>query len=176
MNIILKKSLAFVLAVVMIVGLFPHALYAGESDAGENTAPATLTPADTSDENMTLSKTAVRTGEDTWDVTLTVTPKDHAVKPVPSEVILVLDHSASMRDNKINGKTRWEILKNVLIEQDGLIESLDNLNARVTVMTFGDKNNVKRLNNGEFYNLGTPDELEKIKTDINAIPMPNEDT
>lgn len=176
MNIILKKSLAFVLAVVMIVGLFPHALYAGESDAGENTAPATLTPADTSDENMTLSKTAVRTGEDTWDVTLTVTPKDHAVKPVPSEVILVLDHSASMRDNKINGKTRWEILKNVLIEQDGLIESLDNLNARVTVMTFGDKNNVKRLNNGEFYNLGTPDELEKIKADINAIPMPNEDT
>ena len=176
MNIILKKSLAFVLAVVMIVGLFPHALYAGESDAGENTAPATLTPADTSDENMTLSKTAVRTGEDTWDVTLTVTPKDHAVKPVPSEVILVLDHSASMKDNKINGKTRWEILKNVLIEQDGLIESLDNLNARVTVMTFGDKNNVKRLNNGEFYNLGTPDELEKIKADINAIPMPNEDT
>ena len=176
MNIILKKSLALVLAVVMILGLFPHALYAGEADAGENTAPATLTPADTSDENMTLSKTAVRTGEDTWDVTLTVTPKDHAVKPVPSEVILVLDHSASMRDNKINGKTRWEILKNVLIEQDGLIESLDNLNARVTVMTFGDKNNVKRLNNGEFYNLGTPDELEKIKADINAIPMPNEDT
>lgn len=176
MNIILKKSLALVLAVVMIVGLFPHALYAGESDAGENTAPATLTPADTSDENMTLSKTAVRTGEDTWDVTLTVTPKDHAVKPVPSEVILVLDHSYSMRENKINGKTRWEILKNVLIEQDGLIESLDNLNARVTVMTFGDKNNVKRLNNGEFYNLGTPDELEKIKADINAIPMPNEDT
>lgn len=176
MNIILKKSLALVLAVVMIVGLFPHALYAGEADAGENTVSATLTPADTSDENMTLSKTAVRTGEDTWDVTLTVTPKDHAVKPVPSEVILVLDHSASMRDNKINGKTRWEILKNVLIEQDGLIESLDNLNARVTVMTFGDKNNVKRLNNGEFYNLGTPDELEKIKADINAIPMPNEDT
>lgn len=176
MNIILKKSLALVLAVVMIVGLFPHALYAGEADAGENTAPATLTPADTSDENMTLSKTAVRTGEDTWDVTLTATPKDHAVKPVPSEVILVLDHSYSMEGNKINGKTRWEILKNVLIEQDGLIESLDNLNARVTVMTFGDKNNVKRLNNGEFYNLGTPDELEKIKADINAIPMPNEDT
>lgn len=176
MNIILKKSLALVLAVVMIVGLFPHALYAGEADAGEKTVSATLTPADTADENMTLSKTAVRTGEDTWDVTLTATPKDHAVKPVPSEVILVLDHSGSMRDNKINGKTRWEILKNVLIEQDGLIESLDNLNARVTVMTFGDKNNVKRLNNGEFYNLGTPDELEKIKADINAIPMPNEDT
>lgn len=176
MNIILKKSLALVLAVVMIVGLFPHALYAGEADAGEKTVSATLTPADTADENMTLSKTAVRTGEDTWDVTLTATPKDHAVKPVPSEVILVLDHSGSMRDNKINGKTRWEILKNVLIEQDGLIESLDNFNARVTVMTFGDKNNVKRLNNGEFYNLGTPDELEKIKADINAIPMPNEDT
>lgn len=171
MNIILKKSLALVLAVVMIVGLFPHALYAGESDAGENTAPATLTPADTSDENMTLSKTAVRTGEDTWDVTLTVTPKDHAVKPVPSEVILVLDHSWSMQNYN-----KWTTLKNVLMEPDGLFESLSELNARVCVMTFGNKNNVQRLNNGEFYNLGTPDELEKIKADINAIPMPNEDT
>lgn len=116
MNIILKKSLALVLAVVMIVGLFPHALYAGESDAGENTAPATLTPADTSDENMTLSKTAVRTGEDTWDVTLTVTPKDHAVKPVPSEVILVLDHSWSMQNYN-----KWTTLKNVLMEPDGYL-------------------------------------------------------
>ena len=103
MNIILKKSLALVLAVVMIVGLFPHALYAGEAETGENTVSATLTPADTADENMTLSKTAVRTGEDTWDVTLTATPKDHAVKPVPSEVILVLDHSGSM------GLGRWRL-------------------------------------------------------------------
>lgn len=173
MNIILKKSLALVLAVVMIVGLFPHALYAGETDVGENTASAALMPADTSDENMTLSKNAVRTGEDTWDVTLTVTPKDHAVKPVPSEVILMLDHSSSMVDN---GATRWDTLKRVLLEQDGLIETLDNLNARVTVMTFGDRNNVQRLNNGEFYNLGTPDELEKIKADINAISRPNEGT
>ena len=47
MNIILKKSLALVLVVVMIVGLFPHALYAGEAETGENTAPAALTPADT---------------------------------------------------------------------------------------------------------------------------------
>ena len=39
MNIILKKSLALVLAVVMIVGLFPHALYAGEADAGEIQRP-----------------------------------------------------------------------------------------------------------------------------------------
>lgn len=39
MNIILKKSLAFVLAVVMIVGLFPHALYAGESDAVKTQRP-----------------------------------------------------------------------------------------------------------------------------------------
>ncbi len=171
MNIILKKSLALVLAVVMIVGLFPHALYAGEADAGENTVSATLTPADTADENMTLSKTAVRTGEDTWDVTLTATPKDHAVKPVTSEVILVLDHSWSMQNYN-----KWTTLKNVLMEPDGLFESLSELNARVCVMTFGDKNNVKRLNNGEFYNLGTPDELEKIKADINAIPMPNEDT
>lgn len=170
MNIILKKSLALVLAVVMIVGLFPHALYAGESDAGENTAPATLTPADTSDENMTLSKTAVRTGEDTWDVTLTVTPKDHAVKPVPSEVILVLDHSASMTYDK-----KWTTLKNILMESGGLFETLSELNARVCVMTFGDAP-AKVLNGGAFYNLGDPAMLEKLKMDVNAIVSPNENT
>lgn len=170
MNIILKKSLALVLAVVMIVGLFPHALYAGETDAGENTAPATLTPADTADENMTLSKNAVRTGEDTWDVTLTVTPKDHVVKPVPSEVILVLDHSASMNDNN-----RWGTLKDVLMAQGGLFEMLNNLNARVCVMTFGDAP-AKVLNGGAFYNLGDPAMMERLKTDVNAIATPNENT
>lgn len=175
MNIILKKSLAFVLAVVMIVGLFPHALYAGESDAGENTAPATLTPADTSDENMTLSKTAVRTGEDTWDVTLTATPKDQAVKPVPSEVILALDHTGSMTSS-LNGSTRWNTLVNVLMEPGGLLETLSDLNARVALMTFDKQHHAEFLNNGGFYSLGMSEELAKIKRDINALPSPTSGT
>lgn len=175
MNIILKKSLALVLAVVMIVGLFPHALYAGETDAGENTAPATLTPADTSDENMTLSKTAVRTGEDTWDVTLTATPKDHAVKPVPSEVILALDHTGSMTSS-LNGSTRWNTLVNVLMEPGGLLETLSDLNARVALMTFDKQHHAEFLNNGGFYSLGMSEELAKIKRDINALPSPTSGT
>ncbi len=175
MNTILKKSLALVLAVVMIVGLFPHALYAGESDAGENTAPATLTPADTSDENMTLSKTAVRTGEDTWDVTLTVTPKDQAVKPVPSEVILALDHTGSMTSS-LNGSTRWNTLVNVLMEPGGLLETLSDLNARVALMTFDKQHHAEFLNNGGFYSLGMSEELAKIKRDINALPSPTSGT
>lgn len=175
MNIILKKSLALVLAVVMIVGLFPHALYAGEADAGENTAPAALTPADTADENMTLSKTAVRTGEDTWDVTLTATPKDQAVKPVPSEVILALDHTGSMTSS-LNGSTRWNTLVNVLVEPGGLLETLSDLNARVALMTFDKQHHAEFLNNGGFYSLGMSEELAKIKRDINALPSPTSGT
>lgn len=175
MNIILKKSLALVLAVVMIVGLFPHALYAGEADAGENTVSATLTPADTADENMTLSKTAVRTGEDTWDVTLTATPKDQAVKPVPSEVILALDHTASMK-NDLNGWTRWNTLVEVLTEPGGLLETLSDLNARVALMTFDQQHHAEFLNNGGFYSLGMSEELAKIKRDINALPSPSSGT
>lgn len=175
MNIILKKSLALVLAVVMIVGLFPHALYAGEADVGENTVSATLTPADTADENMTLSKTAVRTGEDTWDVTLTVTPKDQAVKPVPSEVILALDHTGSMT-NSLNGSTRWNTLVNVLMEPGGLLETLSDLNARVALMTFDKQHHAEFLNNGGFYSLGMSEELAKIKRDINALPSPTSGT
>lgn len=175
MNIILKKSLALVLAVVMIVGLFPHALYAGEAETGENTASAALTPADTADENMTLSKTAVRTGEDTWDVTLTATPKDHAVKPVPSEVILVLDHTGSMT-NSLNGSTRWNTLVNVLMEPGGLLETLSDLNARVALMTFDKQHHAEFLNNGGFYSLGMSEELAKIKRDINALPSPTSGT
>lgn len=175
MNIILKKSLALVLAVVMIVGLFPHALYAGEAETGENTAPAALTPADTADENMTLSKTAVRTGEDTWDVTLTVTPKDQAVKPVPSEVILALDHTGSMTSS-LNGSTRWNTLVNVLMEPGGLLETLSDLNARVALMTFDKQHHAEFLNNGGFYSLGMSEELAKIKRDINALPSPTSGT
>ena len=175
MNIILKKSLALVLAVVMIVGLFPHALYAGEAETGENTASAALTPADTADENMTLSKTAVRTGEDTWDVTLTVTPKDHAVKPVPSEVILALDHTGSMTSS-LNGSTRWNTLVNVLMEPGGLLETLSDLNARVALMTFDKQHHAEFLNNGGFYSLGMSEELAKIKRDINALPSPTSGT
>lgn len=175
MNIILKKSLALVLAVVMIVGLFPHALYAGEAETGENTAPAALTPADTADENMTLSKTAVRTGEDTWDVTLTATPKDQAVKPVPSEVILALDHTGSMT-NSLNGSTRWNTLVNVLMEPGGLLETLSDLNARVALMTFDKQHHAEFLNNGGFYSLGMSEELAKIKRDINALPSPTSGT
>lgn len=175
MNIILKKSLALVLAIVIIVGLFPHALYAGEAETGENTAPAALTPADTADENMTLSKTAVRTGEDTWDVTLTVTPKDQAVKPVPSEVILALDHTGSMT-NSLNGSTRWNTLVNVLMEPGGLLETLSDLNARVALMTFDKQHHAEFLNNGGFYSLGMSEELAKIKRDINALPSPTSGT
>ncbi len=175
MNIILKKSLALVLAVVMIVGLFPHALYAGEAKTGENTAPAALTPADTADENMTLSKTAVRTGEDTWDVTLTATPKDQAVKPVPSEVILALDHTGSMTSS-LNGSTRWNTLVNVLMEPGGLLETLSDLNARVALMTFDKQHHAEFLNNGGFYSLGMSEELAKIKRDINALPSPTSGT
>ena len=175
MNIILKKSLALVLAVVMIVGLFPHALYAGEAETGENTAPAALTPADTADENMTLSKTAVRTGEDTWDVTLTATPKDQAVKPVPSEVILALDHTGSMTSS-LNGSTRWNTLVNVLMEPGGLLETLSDLNARVALMTFDKQHHAEFLNNGGFYSLGMSEELAKIKRDINALPSPTSGT
>lgn len=175
MNIILKKSLALVLAVVMIVGLFPHALYAGEAETGENTAPAALTPADTADENMTLSKTAVRTGEDTWNVTLTATPKDQAVKPVPSEVILALDHTGSMTSS-LNGSTRWNTLVNVLMEPGGLLETLSDLNARVALMTFDKQHHAEFLNNGGFYSLGMSEELAKIKRDINALPSPTSGT
>ena len=175
MNIILKKSLALVLAVVMIVGLFPHALYAGEAETGENTAPAALTPADTADENMTLSKTAVRTGEDTWDVTLTATPKDQAVKPVPSEVILALEHTGSMTSS-LNGSTRWNTLVNVLMEPGGLLETLSDLNARVALMTFDKQHHAEFLNNGGFYSLGMSEELAKIKRDINALPSPTSGT
>lgn len=175
MNIILKKSLALVLAVVMIVGLFPHALYAGEAETGESTAPAALTPADTADENMTLSKTAVRTGEDTWDVTLTATPKDQAVKPVPSEVILALDHTGSMTSS-LNGSTRWNTLVNVLMEPGGLLETLSDLNARVALMTFDKQHHAEFLNNGGFYSLGMSEELAKIKRDINALPSPTSGT
>lgn len=95
MKRILRKSMALVLTLALLVGLFPVAGMADDtatpdtpSDATENT----LKPAGVEDDNVILSKTAERTGKDTWKVTLKVRPKE-TLKPVPSEVVLVMDDS-----------------------------------------------------------------------------------
>nr|WP_275956660.1 S-layer homology domain-containing protein [Oscillibacter valericigenes] len=47
------------------------------------------------DRNVTINKTAVRTDEDSWEVTLTITPKEQ-IKAEPLRLVLLLDTSGSM--------------------------------------------------------------------------------
>lgn len=47
------------------------------------------------DGNVTINKTAVRTDEDSWEVTLTITPKEQ-IKAEPLRLVLLLDTSGSM--------------------------------------------------------------------------------
>lgn len=147
MKLKLRKGMAFILTIAMLVGMLPVMSFAADDPVsaadGTTDVATTLTPETIEDGNVILSKTAKRTGADTWDVTLTVTPKDKTLKPVASKVILVLDRSGSMETND-----KIVALKKVLTEKDGLIDTFAQLNLKVGVITFNQS--VKVLNNGDF--------------------------
>ena len=66
-----KRILSLAMAMVMIFTLLPTTAFA----------------AAVSDNNVEIDKTAVRTGEDTRKVTMTVTAKEKEIKPEPLEQI-----------------------------------------------------------------------------------------
>ena len=58
--------------------------------------PTTAFAAAESNDDVEIDKTAVRTGADTWEVTMKVTAKEREIKPEPLELVLVMDTSGSM--------------------------------------------------------------------------------
>lgn len=177
MKRILRKSMALVLTLALLVGLFPVAGMADDtatpdtpSDATENT----LKPAGVEDDNVILSKTAERTGKDTWKVTLKVRPKE-TLKPVPSEVVLVMDDSESMKEPVTkNGQSKIEALKNVLKGKDdkeGLVDILAAARVKLGAVRFSADTGDARataFNEGQFYDLNNAKDVEKFKRDVDT--------
>ena len=89
-----KRLLAMLMALALLVSLMPMGVlaYGGQGNGGGGEP---LSPSSVGNDDVTISKTAERTGEDTWKVTMTVTAKEQ-VQSEPLELVLLLDRSGSM--------------------------------------------------------------------------------
>lgn len=179
-----RRILAVLLMAAMLITMLPSAMFAAPSGDGNSggteptvqTSEPNLEPENTFDNNVMLSKTAERVDEDTWEVTLTVDPKKQDISRVQQEVVLVLDKSGSMNfklDEDKNAEkgedSRLDVLKEVLNEENGLIDTLAAAGAKVAVVTFsygGDWTSV--LGDG-FYDLSNDENVETLKHQIQRI-------
>ncbi|MEG1380821.1 MAG: vWA domain-containing protein, partial [Ruthenibacterium sp.] len=104
---------------------------------------ANLTPSDITENGVTLSKTAKKTSDTTWDVTLQVCGGGTRESKAPIDVILLLDCSTSMKDAaEKGGKTT-----RLAVARDAAMSLLDTLkknlvNANVGIIGFSGKANV----------------------------------
>ena len=72
--------------------VWSETFYVTVTDNGSGEEPS---GGESEDSNVTINKTAVRTDEDSWEVTLTITPKEQ-IKAEPLRLVLLLDTSGSM--------------------------------------------------------------------------------
>ena len=90
-----KKWMAWVVLLTFLFTSFmPTNLLAGNSVA--EAADSLTPPAVSNDDGVTVSKTAVRTGLDTWEVTLGISGGSTETQKKTIDVVLVLDRSGSM--------------------------------------------------------------------------------
>ena len=96
----LKRLASCLLAVLLVVTLIPG----GVLQTAEATETPTLTPDPVVNaaDNVTLSKTAVQTAIDEWEVTLQISGGDSTTVKPQIDIVLVTDYSGSM-DNHVYG-------------------------------------------------------------------------
>lgn len=167
-----KRLLSAFLALCMMLTMAPAA-FAVDSGAGAQ-AP-NLTPGEASDDNVTINKSAERTGADTWEVTMTVDPKEKPLQVVPLDVVLVLDRSISMgwtvggsqgHPDAGGGDSRLKIMQgaaNTLIDQ---LVALD-MPVQVGVASFAGSSRTE-IN---LTSLDSADNVRRIKKEINRLDL-----
>ena len=167
-----KRLLSAFLALCMMLTMAPAA-FAVDSGAGAQ-AP-NLTPGEAHDNNVTINKSAERTGADTWEVTMTVDPKDKPLQVVPLDVVLVLDRSISMGwtvggsqsdPDAGGGDSRLKIMQgaaNTLIDQ---LVALD-MPVQVGVASFAGSSRTE-IN---LTSLDSADNVKRIKNRINGLDL-----
>ena len=92
-----RRLLSWVCVLALCMSLLPvTALSSGSNDNNEVTSTSSLTPGSAQNNDVEISKTATRTGEDTWNITMTVKAKAKPIESEPLELVLLLDRSGSM--------------------------------------------------------------------------------
>jgi len=126
----LKKVTSMFLALLVVVTMVPTAAITAQA------ANSNLTPAATksSDEKVTLNKSAKQTALDEWEVTLRISGGGTEIINNPIDIVLVMDTSGSMRD-EIGYRAKDKIAKDAA---KALIDDLyaREINANIGVVKF----------------------------------------
>ena len=162
-----RKIIALLLVVVMSVSLLGiTGVFADDNaaDKDSGTVVKNGSVVTSTDGKVTLQKTAVRTGKNTFDITLSVTTKDDVQTSTTggaAHVVLVIDVSTSMSGNNItNARTA---AKGFVDNFFGDKASADNM---IAVVTYGKTASTVK-------SLAGSTEKEAVKTAIGNISVPN---
>ena len=109
-----SKLVALLLSFAMLITMFPSGAFAAPGN-GETTQASSLEPGSVTsdDELVTIEKSAVRTGVDTWDITMTVDPKE-SIQSAPVDIVLAMDGSGSMDQETWTGEKNRMLHKKLL--------------------------------------------------------------
>lgn len=164
----MKRIIALLLALILTVGLLPTVALAATGDE-ETTANPITNPGSQTAGGVTLSKTATKNDDGTYTIRLEAYARGSSTttettEEVPTDIILVLDRSGSMGENKM-GKTEYNKYTGKSRRNENLCNK-DNLFYKLTDGSYV-KVEVKKVEqtayspygmdttNGEYYNDST---------------------
>ncbi len=130
-----KRIIALLLALILTVGLLPTVALAATGDE-ETTANPITNPESQTANGVTLSKTAAKNDDGTYTIRLEAyapgsSTTTEEVTEVPTDIILVLDRSGSMGENKM-GKTEYNKYTKSNRRNENLYGNKDNLFHKLT--------------------------------------------
>lgn len=131
----MKRIIALLLALILTVGLLPTVALAATGDE-ETTANPITNPESQTANGVTLSKTAAKNDDGTYTIRLEAyapgsSTTTEEVTEVPTDIILVLDRSGSMGENKM-GKTEYNKYTKSNRRNENLYRNKDNLFHKLT--------------------------------------------
>ena len=175
-----RRILAMLLAICMFVTMFPSAMFAVE-DGGDSDRPATRQTESVNVENHDnnieqFSKSATRTGENTWDIDMTVKPETQ-IQSVPMDVILVIDKSNSMKEYVTYNETRMDVVKTAAQSLVDQLEKVGNVNVGLASFNFSGstERNLTALNDSYGYGNDRRSGADIVKEAIRNLKYDSKD-
>ena len=144
-----RRILAVLLMAAMLITMLPSAMFAapgGDGNSGGNDQGSTVTAQNsvtTDDSNIEeFSKSATRTGANTWDISMIVDPKND-IQTIPMDVVLVIDKSNSMKwgiyGENDHSKSRMEYVKSAAKNLVDQLAEVGNVNVGVVSFNYNGK-------------------------------------
>ena len=139
-----RRILAVLLMAAMLITMLPSAMFAAPSGRNDQGTIVTAQNSVTTDDRNieVFSKSATRTGANTWAISMIVDPKND-IQTIPMDVVLVIDKSNSMKwgiDGKDDDSTsRMEYVKSAAKNLVNQLAEVGNVNVGVVSFNYDDK-------------------------------------